>query len=107
MLTVPPLTGVLVAFPLWRKNQMILGNITGTVVIFAAAIALISRESVDVYRLTQACLDSGFVCWPSPSAFTRYAIYAGIALVEVFALFTCSLSVEARIRNRGYAPEWR
>lgn len=107
MLTLPPAGGVLAAFPLWRKSQMILGNIAGTVVIFASAIGMIARESVEVYRLTQGCLDSGFVCWPSPSAFTRYAIYAGIGLVEVFALFTFSLSVEQRIRNRAYAPEWR
>jgi hypothetical protein len=37
----------------------------------------------------------------------RYAIYAFIALIEVFALFTLSLRVEQRIRNRDYAPEWR
>ena len=62
---------------------------------------------VELDRLTRMCLDSGFVCWPEPSAFMRYAIYAFIALVEVFALFTLSLRVEQRIRNRDYAPEWR
>ena len=31
----------------------------------------------------------------------------GIALVEIFALFTYSLKVETRIRNQAYAPEWR
>ena len=53
------------------------------------------------------CLDAGVVCFPEPSAFMRYAIYAGIGLIEVFALFTFSLKVEERIRNRAYAPEWR
>jgi hypothetical protein len=107
MLTVPPLMGVLVAAPIWRTREMILGNLAGTGVIFGAAFALISREYVELDRLTRMCLDSGFVCWPEPSAFMRYAIYAFIALVEVFALFTLSLRVEQRIRNRDYAPEWR
>ena len=37
----------------------------------------------------------------------RYAIYAAIGFVEVVAVFMASLSVERRIRNRHYAPEWR
>jgi hypothetical protein len=107
MLTVPPPLAVLVAFVLWRSGEMILGNIAGTIVIFGTAIALIMRESVELQRVTQACLDAGLVCWPEPSAFVRYAIYAVIGLIEVFALFTFSLKVERRIRNRAYAPEWR
>jgi hypothetical protein len=75
--------------------------------IFGAAFVLILRESVELQRVTQACLDAGTVCWPEPSAFMRYAIYAVIGLIEVFALFTFSLKVEERIRNRAYAPEWR
>ena len=107
LLTVPPVVAVVVAFPLWRKDQVILGNIAGTAVIFAAAFALIARESVEIYNVTQACLDAGTTCWPNPSAFMRYAIYAGIGLLEVFALFTYSLRVEQQIRNRRYSPEWR
>ncbi|HEV3214145.1 MAG TPA: hypothetical protein VGZ27_00395 [Vicinamibacterales bacterium] len=107
MLTAPPLAAVLVASVLWRSGQMILGNIAGTMAIFGAAFVLILRESVELQRVTQACLDAGTVCWPEPSAFMRYAIYAVIGLIEVFALFTFSLKVEERIRNRAYAPEWR
>jgi hypothetical protein len=107
MLIAPPVVGVLVALPLWHRKEMILGNATGTLVIFGAAIALIVRESIELDRVTQACLDAGTVCWPEPSAFARYAIYAVIGLIEVFSLFTFSLTVEKRIRNRGYAPEWR
>jgi hypothetical protein len=107
MLTAPPLAGVLVALPLWQRKEMILGNATGTLVIFGAAIALIVRESIELERVTQGCLDAAMVCWPEPSAFVRYAIYAVIGLLEVFGLFTFSLTVEKRIRNRGYAPEWR
>jgi hypothetical protein len=107
MLTAPPLAGVLVAFPIWRTSQTILGNLAGTVVIFGSAFALILREYVQLDRLTRACLDAGLVCWPEPSAFARYAIYAVIGLIEVFGLFAVSLRVEERIRNRNYAPEWR
>jgi hypothetical protein len=107
MLIVPSVAGVLVAFPCWRKREMILGNLAGTIVIFGAAVAMIVRESVELNRLTQKCLDAGYTCWPVPSAFTRYAIYAFIALLEVVALFTVSLKVEERMRNRHYAPEWR
>ncbi len=107
MAIVPPLLGVLVAIPIWRTNQVILGNLAGSSIIFAAGLALILRESVDLTRLTQKCLDAGYTCWPEPSAFARYAIYAAVALVEVFALFTMSLKVEEKMRRRGYAPEWR
>ena len=108
MLTVPPLAGTLAALPLWRQKQMIIGNLAGTLVIFGAALGLILRESAELQRLMQRCFDAGFlICWPEPSAFTRYAIYATIALLEVFALFSVSLTIERRVRRRGYAPEWR
>jgi hypothetical protein len=107
MIVAPPLAGMLVAYPIWRTRQTILGNLAGTAIIFAAAMALILRESVELDGLTRQCLDAGFTCWPDPTAFTRYAIYAFIGLVEVVVLFTLSLAIETRIRNRAYAPEWR
>jgi len=106
-LTAPPVAGGLIALPIWQKGQPILGNLAGTIVIFGAAIALIMREHVELERISQACLDRGFTCWPDPSAFTRFAIYAFIALFEVMGLFMLSLRVETKLRRRGYAPEWR
>jgi hypothetical protein len=106
-LTAPALAGGLIAYPLWLRGQPIFGNIAGSVVIFAAAIALIMREHVELDHAVQRCLAQGVVCWPEPSAFTRFAIYACIGLFEVIALFSVSLRVEATIRRRGYAPEWR
>jgi len=106
-LTVPSLIGVLVAIPFWRKGQMILGCIAGTAVILSTAIGLILREYVELDRLVNDCLDAGTTCFPNPGAFTRFAIYACIGLLEVFGLFTLSLLVEERIRRRDYAPEWR
>jgi hypothetical protein len=107
MLTLPPLAGWLVALPLWRKGEMILGNLVGTIVIFSAGVALIVRESVELNGVIARCIDAGYTCWPVPSAFVRYAIYAAIALLEVVILFSWSLRVERQMRNRHYAPEWR
>jgi hypothetical protein len=106
-LTVTPLVAFLVALPFWRQGGMIFGNIAGTVVIFGSAFGLIMREYVEIDRIVNACLEAGDVCWPEPSAFTRFAIYAFIGLIEVFALFTLSLRAEKKRRDRDYAPEWR
>jgi hypothetical protein len=86
---------------------MTFGSIVGTAVIFGSGIGLILREYVELDRRTLACLDAGITCWPEPSAFTRFAIYACIAMVQVFALFTLGLIVEERLRRRDYAPDWR
>ena len=107
MAIVPPLVALLVAYPFWRKSRPILGNLAGSVVIFGSALMLILRESVALDRLTRLCMDAGYFCFPTPTSFSRYSIYAFIALFQVFALFTISLSVEQRIRRRGYDPEWR
>jgi len=107
MATAPGLLGLLLAYPCWRKTEMILGNLAGTAIILAFAFGLIFRESAEVDRVTRACLDAGYTCWPVPSAFVRYAIYAAIAFLEIVAIFMVSLTVERRIRNRDYAPEWR
>jgi hypothetical protein len=107
MCTVPLPVAVAVAAVGWRKNEMILGNLAGATVIFATALTLIFRESGVLDRLTQECLTAGLTCWPQPSAFIRYAIYASIALLEVMVLFLGSLKVEKRIRQRQYAPEWQ
>ena len=105
--TVPMVAGLLLAWPIWLTGQPILGNIAGSIVIFGAAIALIMREHTVLDRLVQACIEQGTTCWPTPSAFTRFAVYAFIGLAQVIVLFTISLSVETRQQRRGYAPEWR
>jgi hypothetical protein len=106
-LTGPPVVGVLLALPLWLKDQPVLGNIAGSIVMFGTAFALILREHVELDRVSGACLDAGTTCFPHPPAFTRFAIYAFIALFEVIALFMLSLRVDERRRRRGYDPQWR
>jgi hypothetical protein len=104
---IPSLAGGAVAYPMWLKGHPILGNLTGTAMIFGAAVGFILRERIDLDLAAQACLDRGFVCFPDPTAFTRFAIYAFIGLIQVMVLFTVSLKVETKLRRRGYAPEWR
>lgn len=106
-LTVPPIVAIIAAIPLWRRQQWIFGNIVGTVFIFASALALIFREYVEIDLAVTDCLEQGFTCFPDPSAFARFATYAAIGLLEIFALFMLSLWVEQRLRRRDYAPEWR
>ena len=107
MATAPPLAAVLLALPFWRSRQMTFGSVIGTAVIFGTAMGLILREYVELDRIAQDCLDAGTICWPDPSAFTRFALYASIGLVEVFMLFFFSLKFEERRRRRDYAPEWQ
>lgn len=107
MATAPPIVALLVAYPCWRNKQPILGNLAGTVVMFSSALGMILRESAELDRIVRKCIDAGYYCFPSPSAFSRYAIYAFIGLFEVFALFMISLRVEEKIRRSGYDPEWR
>jgi hypothetical protein len=105
--TVVPLAGLLVALPLWLKQQPIFGNIAGTVVMFGAAFSLILREHLQIEAVVGKCLDEGLPCFPHPDAFTRFAVYAFIALFEVILLFLLSLRVERKLRRRGYDPQWR
>jgi hypothetical protein len=105
--TIPPVVGALVALPFWLKEQPIFGNLAGTAIIFGAAFALIMREHIELDAGIARCFDEGFVCFPNPPAFTRYAIYGFIALFEVIVLFLVSLKVETKMRRRGYDPQWR
>ena len=101
------LGGLLLAWPIWLTGQTLLGNIAGSIIIFGAAVGLIMREHAELDLVVQACIEQGTTCWPRPSAFTRFALYAFIALAQVIALFTISVSVESRQRRKRYAPEWR
>ena len=105
--TIPPVVGVAVAFLFWRSGQIIFGNVIGTGVMFSSAFGLIFREYAEIDAIVQKCLDAGITCFPQPSSFTRFAIYAFIALVQVFLLFYLSLRYEERLRRRDYAPEWQ
>lgn len=106
-LTLPMLGALVLACPIWLTGQPILGNIAGSVVLFGSAVALMMREHAELDRVVQACIEQGTTCWPQPAAFTRFAVYAFIALAQVILLFTLSISVEQRQRRKRYAAEWR
>lgn len=106
-LTLPMLGALLLAWPIWLTGQPILGNIAGTLVLFGSAVALIMREHAELDRVVQACIEQGTTCWPQPTAFTRFAVYAFIALAQVILLFTLSVGVEHRQRRKRYSAEWR
>lgn len=107
MASAPLAAGVVIAYLFWRRSEAIFGNLAATGIIFTAAFAMIWREHLQLDAALQQCLDAGFACYPHPSAFTRFAIYAFIGLLEVFIVFLLSLRVEQRQRRRDYAPEWR
>jgi hypothetical protein len=100
MLTAPPVAGALVAYPFWRRREMIFGNLVGTTVILATAFALILRESIEIEQVTRQCLAAGYTCWPVPSAFTRYAIYAGLGMIRSVR----ALHVQPDRRNANPQP---
>jgi hypothetical protein len=106
-LTVPLAGALVLAWPIWLTGQPILGNIAGSTVLFGSAVALIMREHAELDRVVQACIEQGTTCWPEPSAFTRFAVYAFIALAQVILVFTLSVSVEHKQRRKRYSPEWR
>ena len=99
MAIVPPLSGVLLGYPFWKRSQPILGNLAGSVVIFGSALVLILRESVELDRLTRQCIDAGYYCIPPPPGYSSYAIYRLLALFEVVALFTLSLPSREKVRS--------
>jgi hypothetical protein len=107
MLVAPLPAALVVAWPIWRLNQPLLGNLAGSAVIYGAAIALILRESIELSTIAEACIAAQTTCWPEPTEFTRDVIYASIALVQVIVVFLVSLRFEERVRRRRYAPEWR
>ena len=103
----PMAGGLLLAWPIWLTGQPILGNIAGTIVIFGTAVGMIMREHTELDGVVQACIAQGTTCWPTPGAFTRFALYAFIGLAQVMALFTISVSVESRQGRKRYSAEWR
>jgi hypothetical protein len=106
--TVPLAFGFLIAWPFWRKGMTTFGSSVGAGIIFMAGAALIGREFTELERLTEQCLaETGFECVFKPSAFARFAVYAGIALVEVFILFDASIAADRRHYRKHFPSEWK
>lgn len=85
-----------------------LGSTAAASVIFMCGAALIGREYTELERLSEACIEAtGYECIFEPSAFTRFAIYAGIALVEVFVIFDAGMRADQRAYRRQFPSEWK
>ena len=106
--TAPLALGFLIAWPFWRKGMTTFGSSVGAGMIFMAGAALIGREFTELERLTEQCLaETGFECVFKPSAFARFAVYAGIALVQVFILFDASIAADRRHYRKHFPSEWK
>ena len=111
-LTIPTAIGLLVALPVWWKaKEPVFGGIAGAFPIAVAVVALIGREYIGLERYNQACrvlLRQHIVCPPPwPEAFTRFAIYCFLGLLETGLLFLLSQSVETRRQRREFEGAWR
>jgi len=106
-LTVPLLAALAIALPCWWKFDPIIGNALAAGVIFVGAIALVSREYVEIQRTTMRCLQAGIICSFSPEPFMRFAVYGLIGLFQASAMFVLGLKMEEYRRRRAYARDWR
>jgi hypothetical protein len=99
-LAVPLLLALVVAIPLWLWRQGFMGNIIGSGIVLTGALFFIQREYLFLKGKRDACIRAATICRVSPDDFMRFAIYAGIGFLQVFALFWISLVLEERMRRR-------
>jgi len=99
--SVPFGAGLLVAWPFWKKGvKDEIGTIVGAFVVFACALGLVGRDYIEMEGILRRCVALEIGCRFYPGDFTRYAIYAGIAMVQTFVLFMTGLKIEERRRRR-------
>ena len=101
-LVLPLAAGLVVAYPLWKRRVSDdMGSIAASGVVFVFAVLFIAREYGEVLAATSRCLAASYACRFRPEPFVRYAIYAGIAMAQVFAIFSVGLAMEERQRRRA------
>jgi hypothetical protein len=106
-LVLPLAVGILVAWPFWGRSRDSLGSGVGAVLILAFAIGFIGLEYTHLQRFSGECLAVEQACRFQPEPFTRFCIYAFIAMTQVGTLFAISRAVEHRVENAGFSPEWQ
>ncbi len=100
--TVPLLLGLVAALPFWlRRVTDEMGSIAGAAVVLLFVIAFIAREYGEVELITARCIAAEVGCRFVPSPFTRFGIFGGIGMLQIFLIFAAGLSIEERLRRRA------
>jgi 4-amino-4-deoxy-L-arabinose transferase-like glycosyltransferase len=101
----PAIASLLVAWPLWaRQVRDEIGSITGAAVVLLFTLVHIAREFATALAFQNQCFAAGRACHFEPEPFTRYAIYAGVGMLQVFLVFVVGLRVQERGRRRPTPP---
>ena len=105
---VPFVVALAVAWPLWhRPSRDPVGSVVGAGIVLAFAVAFVGREYIHVERATRQCLALEVSCRFIPEPYTRFFLYAGIAMAQTFALFLIGARIEDKRRESDVAVQWR
>jgi len=86
----------------WRKNQLDVGNVVGSGIIFFIAICCFGAELVRVLKTTTACEAAGIPCVMSPSPLVRFMVFGVIAFLQVAVLYIVSFRFQERAQRHAY-----
>jgi hypothetical protein len=99
-IVLPIVAALLIARPLWvRQARDEMGSIAGAAVVLLFTVLQIAREFAEIMAIQTRCDSDGRACHFEPEPFTRYAMYAGIGMLQVFVVFVVGLRVEERARR--------
>ena len=99
-LVVPFLIGTIVAIPLWRKTDAVVGSAVGAALNFVLSMLFFAREFIEIASFGLACEMAKIPCRVVLGEFTRGAIYAAISFVNAAGIFSLGLVVSERRRAR-------
>ena len=107
-LTIPLLIAVPVVALCWMKRWMLAATVVGSALFFIAFIVFAGMEYYDAVSFRVWCQHTSTPCRASsPSDFNRIVAYAGVAMLQVMALYVVSGTIEQRLRDRERDPAWR
>jgi hypothetical protein len=104
MLVVPFIPAWFLAAMFRRRNQSEVGNAVATGVVFVGLLLCVGAEYVNIEQRRMACVAAEVACQWHPSKFSRFAIFGGIAFVQIFTIYLADI-VSAERRNR--AQVWK
>jgi hypothetical protein len=95
-LALPTAAGLVVAWPLWRWKQFIVGNAVGAGVAFALTIGLIGVSYVTQQHENEQCAAGLIHCVSRVNAHVPFLLYALLGVVDACAIFWIGLLAEER-----------